>query len=98
MTVPQQAKEAVFHPLTQLSAFVSLLGGLGFGWFEPAWTLISATSAYWFPAVAVSAGEILPRLGYGGIAGPALLGAAIVFVAVQLDRLTDRAVTWLNER
>lgn len=98
MTVSQQAREALAHPLAQLSAFVSLLGAWGFGWFEPAWTLISTTSSYWFPAIAVSAGEILPRLGYGGIAGPALLGAAIVFVAVQLDRLKDRAVTWLNER
>ncbi|WP_276260585.1 hypothetical protein [Haloglomus litoreum] len=98
MTVPQQAKEAVFHPITQLSAFVSLLGGLSFGWFEPVWTLISATSGYWFPAIAVSAGEIFPRVGLGQYGGPALLGAAIIFVAVQLDRLKDRAETWLNDR
>ncbi|WP_276258123.1 hypothetical protein [Haloglomus litoreum] len=98
MTLTTQAREAFAHPLTQLSALVSLLGAWGFGWFEPAWTFISATSSYWFPAIAVSAGEILPRLGYGEIAGPLLLGAAIAFVTVQLDRLKDRAVSWYNNR
>jgi hypothetical protein len=98
MTVTKQAKEAVLHPFTQLGAFLSVLGGLGLGWFDPIWTLISATSGYWFPAIAVSAGEIMPRLGYGEMAGPALLGAAIVFVAVQLERIGKRLKKWRNNR
>jgi hypothetical protein len=98
MTVPDKAVEALTHPIAQLSAFVSVLGALGLGWIEPLWSLLSSTSAYWFPAIAVTAGEILPRLGFEGISGPLLLGGSIAFVAMQLDRLAERARKWFKNR
>jgi hypothetical protein len=92
-----ELKKLVQHPLTALAAVVSAIGQLGFGWFEPVWAFLSGTAGIWFPAIAVSAGEIFPRIGLGEFAGPALLAAAILFVAVQLDRLTDSLLTRLRD-
>jgi hypothetical protein len=92
-----EIQDLIRHPLTALAAVVSAIGQLGFGWFEPAWTFLSGTAGIWFPAIAVSAGEIFPRIGLEKLAGPALLGAAILFVAVQLDRLTDSLLTRLRD-
>jgi hypothetical protein len=96
--VADQLREAIAHPLSRLAAVVSVLGQFGFGWFDPLWTLLSSTANLWFPAIAVSAGEVFPRIGLGDWSGPVLFGAAIVFVAVQLDRLSERAMAFLNDR
>jgi len=93
-----EAKELLTSPLTLLAVGVSALGSVGFGLVDPAWGLLSATAGMWFPAIAVSAGTILPELGYGEIGTQVLLAAAIVFVAVQLDRLADRASKYIKER
>jgi len=92
------AKELVTHPLTALAVIGSALGSVGFALVEPGWSLVSTTAGMWFPAIAVTAGTILPEIGYGDIGTQVLVGAAIVFVAVQLDRLFDRAVKWYNNR
>jgi hypothetical protein len=91
-------KEALTHPISALAAFIGFVGQLGFGWFEPAWGLISATAGTWFPLIAVSTGTILPEIGFEDIATPLLLGAAIVFVAVQVDRLLAKAYGYLKNR
>jgi hypothetical protein len=92
------ARELLTHPLTLLATVGSLLGSIGFGLIDPAWGLVSATSGMWFPAVAVTAGTILPEIGYGDLGTQVLVAAAIVFVAVQLDRLYDRGVEWYRNR
>ena len=93
-----KGKELLTHPLTALAFVGSAIGSVGFGLIDPAWGLISATAGVWFPAIAVSAGTILPELGYGSLGTQVLLAAAIVFVAVQLDRLADRVAKYLKER
>lgn len=92
------ARELLTHPLTLLATVGSLLGSIGFGLIDPVWSLVSTTSGMWFPAVAVTAGTILPEVGFGNLGTQVLLGAAIVFVAVQLDRLYDRAIEWYQNR
>jgi hypothetical protein len=92
------AKELLVHPVTALAAFVSVIGQFGFGWFEPVWGLISTTSGMWFPAIAVTAGTIFPEVGLSDLGTPVLLGAALLFVAVQLDRLGERVMRWLENR
>lgn len=91
-------KEIVYHPFTALMVLLSALGQLGFGMFEPVWSLISATSGMWFPAIAVTSGTILPEVGLEGAGTAILLGAASVFVAVQVDRLLDRVKEWRSNR
>jgi hypothetical protein len=98
MTVTQETREVLAHPVTKLSALVSVFGAWGFGFIDPLWTFLGATAGLWFPAIAVSAGEILPRLGYAKLAGPLLLGAAILFVTIQVEDLIERARTWYNNR
>jgi len=46
--------EKLKHPLTGLAVALGTLGQFGFGWFEPAWALVSSTATYWFPALATS--------------------------------------------
>ena len=93
-----ELKELLTNPLTALAVIGSAIGSVGFGLFDPAWGLISATSGMWFPAIAVSAGTILPEIGYGDVGTQVLIAAAIVFVAVQLDKLADRAYKYLKDR
>lgn len=86
--------DIIHHPLTALAVVVSAIGQLGIGWIEPAWGLISATSGMWFPAIAVTAGTILPKIGFESIGTPILVAAAILFVGVQLDKLLERLLTY----
>jgi len=92
------ARELLTHPLTLLATIGSLLGSIGFGLLDPVWGLVSTTSGMWFPAVSVTAGVILPELGFGDLGTQLLVVGAIVFVAVQLDRLYDRAKEYLRNR
>lgn len=92
------AREILKHPVTALMVVLTALAQAGVGLFEPLWSLISATSGMWFPAIAVTAGTIFPEIGLGGIGTQALLVAAAVFVAVQLDKLLDRAHEWAQNR
>ena len=94
----QRLKNIILHPLTAVAFVVSAIGQLSIGWIEPVWALISATSGYWFPAIATTATTLLPELGYGDLGTNLLIAAAIVFVAVQLDRLVDRVQTFLDNR
>jgi len=91
-------RELLAHPLTALAVLASALGSVGFGLFDPAWGLVSATASMWFPAISVSAGVLAPEFGYGDVGTQVLLAAAIVFVAVQLDKLYDRAAEYLRNR
>lgn len=91
-------EEIVLHPFTALMLGLSALAQLGFGAFEPVWSLVSATSGMWFPAIAVTSGTILPEIGFEGVGTMILLGAASVFVAVQVDRLLDRVEEWRSNR
>jgi hypothetical protein len=86
------------HPFTGVAVVLSTVGQLGFGWFEPIWGLVSATSGYWFPGIAAIAGTALPEFGLGHLGRPLLVGAAILFAAVQLDRLVERARTYIENR
>ena len=92
------AKELLTSPLAVVAAVGTFVGSLGFGLIDPAWSLVAATSGMWFPAVSVSAGVILPEIGYGDLGTQVLIAAAIVFVGVQLDRLVERANEWRKNR
>ncbi|NLV10673.1 hypothetical protein GOC74_12130 [Halomicrobium mukohataei] len=94
----QRLKNFIWHPLTGLAVGIGTLGQFGFAWFEPIWGLIVATSSYWFPAVATSSSTLLPELGYGDLGTRLLIAAASVFVAVQIDRLYERAQEYLENR
>lgn len=87
----------VSHPATAvgvtLSAVLQVVGVL-----DPVWSLISATSGTWFPAIAVTAGTILPEFGFGDVGTSVLVAAAVVFVAVQLDKFAEQATEWARER
>lgn len=89
--------EVLNHPITALAVVLSAVGQFSIGWIEPVWSLVSATSGMWFPAIAVTAGTIMPEIGLEGIGTPLLVGAAILFVGVQLDRLADRVAEHLNK-
>ena len=86
--------DALTHPLTALSvvasAVVATVPALG-----PVWEFVGSTAGTWFPLVAVSAGRILPEVGLESIGSKVLLGAAIVYVTVYLDRLIDAIQTRL---
>jgi hypothetical protein len=90
--------ELLKHPVTALSVVVGAVGQLGFAWFDPVWSLLSATAGTWFPIASVVSATILPEIGYSGLATPILLGSAILFVAVQLDRLEKKVRKWLENR
>lgn len=82
-------QELLVHPLVALSvvgsAALSLLPGAA-----PVWEFVGATAGTWFPLVAVSASTILPELGFKNIGTTVLLAAAVVYVAVYLDRFIGR--------
>mgnify|MGYP000716515142 CR=1 FL=1 len=90
--------EKLKHPLTGLAVALGTLGQFGFGWFEPAWALVSSTATYWFPALATSGATILPELGFPDLGTQLLLGAALVYVGVQLDKLVDKIQDWQEDR
>lgn len=94
----ERLKEAITHPLTAGAVVLSAIAQLGFGFIDPLWGLIASTSSLWFPAVATTASTILPELGYEAISTPILVASAVLFVAVQLDRLVDRVQQWISKR
>ena len=94
----KRLKTLLLHPLTTVAVVVSAVGQLSIGWVEPVWALISATSGYWFPAIATSSTTLLPEIGYGSEGTTVLVAAAIVFVGVQLDRLIDRVQQFFDNR
>lgn len=91
-------KDTLKHPITGIAVLLSAVGGLSFGLVEPAWHFISVTSTYWFPAIATAGTTIAPEFGYEQLGTNLVVGAGIVFVAVQLDRLFDRAQEWRQNR
>lgn len=91
-------KDIAAHPLTALMILLTALAQASLGLFEPAWSLVSATAGMWFPAIAVTSSTIFPEIGLGDVGTQILLVAAAVFVAVQLDRLIDRAQEWAQNR
>jgi hypothetical protein len=93
-----QVIERLKHPVTGLAVALSAVGQLGFGAFEPAWTLISSTATYWFPAVATSGATILPQFGFPNLGTNLLLGGALLYVGVQLDKLVDKIQEWRENR
>jgi len=91
-------KRIVAHPLTSLAVGVSAVAQLGFGTFEPVWSLIASTSGLWFPAIATTGSTILPEIGYDTLGTRLLLASALVFVGVQVDRLFDKIQNWKENR
>jgi len=94
----ERIRTFLWHPLTAVSLLVGTFGQLGFAWFDPLWGLISATSGYWFPAIATTSATILPEIGYDAIGTKLLVGAAVLYVAVQLDRLYEKTRSYLEDR
>jgi len=94
----KKVKNALEHPLTAGAVLFGAVGQLSIGWIAPFWELVSSTATYWFPALATIASTILPELGYSDVATPLLLGSAIVFVAVQIDRLLARVADFVRKR
>lgn len=90
--------EILTHPLTAVVTAIGAIGQLGFAWFDPVWGLLATTSGMWFPAIAVSAGTILPELGLSDLGTQVLFAAAILFVTIQLDKGWDRAKKYLRNR
>ncbi|MBX0323877.1 hypothetical protein EGH21_12635 [Halomicroarcula sp. F13] len=94
----ERLKNLVLHPLTGGAVILSALGSLGLGLFDPLWGLLSATSGYWFPAVATTAATILPELGYAELGTKLLVAAAVLYVVILADKGLDRAQKWFNNR
>jgi hypothetical protein len=94
----ERTTELLTHPLTAVAVVASALGSVGFGLIDPAWGLVSATAGMWFPAISVTAGVIFPEIGLDSVGTQVLIAAAVVFVAVQLDKLADRAAKYLKDR
>lgn len=93
-----QVIETLKHPITALSVVLSVVGQLGFGVFDPTWALVSSTANLWFPALATTGATILPELGLPDLGTKILLGAALVYVGVQLDRLFAKVQDWQENR
>ena len=94
----ETARDALTHPIAALAVIVSAIGQLGFGALEPAWSLLSTTSTYWFPALATSGATILPEFGYPDLGTQILVGAALLYVGVQLDKLITKVQEWRENR
>lgn len=86
------------HPVAALAYIAGTIGQLGFGLFDPAWALISSTATIWFPALATTGATLLPEFGYETLGTKILIGAALVFVGVQLDKLIDAIQSWYDNR
>lgn len=94
----QRIKSLLTSPIAAGAVVIGTVGQVGFAAFDPIWGLISATSGLWFPAIATTAATIMPEIGLADLGTKILVGAAIVFVAVQLDRLIERGRKYLRNR
>jgi len=90
------SKEIIKHPATAASVVVTAL--LQFSGVVPIWDFVASTSGYWFPALATTGATILPNIGYESLGTSLLLGSALVFVAVQIDKFADRAIQFIREK
>lgn len=88
--------DILMHPLTAIATVGSaLLAVVPAG--APVWEFIGATAGTWFPLLAVSAGTILPNVGYADLGTTLLVGAGIVYVAVYADRFIERTQEYLDK-
>lgn len=85
----------LWHPLTALSVIGSLVLST-LGAFGPVWDFIGASSGTWFPLVAVTAGTILPNVGFAELGTTVLVSAGVLYAAVYLDRFIDRLQEFIN--
>ena len=92
-----QAKDLIKSPYTALAFVVSAIGQVGFAWFDPIWGLLQATSGLLFPIVATVSSTILPEIGYDQLGTKLLIAGAVLFVGVQLDKLTDRVEDYFED-
>lgn len=91
-----ELKKLLWNPLTGFAVILSAVGSL-FGFIDPFWSILSATSSYWFPAVSVSAATILPELGYQTLGTRILVAGAVVYVALKIDNGIEKAREYRNE-
>lgn len=89
------AKDILLHPLSAISVVGSLLLST-VGVFSPVWEFLGATSGTWFTMLAVTAGTILPNVGYPNLGTQLLLAASIVYVTIYADRFLDRLDQYRN--
>lgn len=88
-------RELLEHPVTWLTATLSVLAGLT-GMFDVVWSIVSSTSGIWFPVIATMASIVAPAVEWipTGLAQKVMLAAAILYMVVLLvrfgDRITDR--------
>lgn len=90
--------DILLHPFAVGSYVISVVGQLGFGWFDPVWGLLTATAGTWFPAVSATATIIIPQTAFAEWGTPLLLASAVLYVSVKLDQLADRIQTYLDNR
>ncbi|PSQ06653.1 hypothetical protein BRC92_00340 [Halobacteriales archaeon QS_4_69_31] len=88
----------LLNPLAGFTVLTSTIAQVGFGLFDPAWALLSSTAGIWFPIGATTGATILPELGYAELGTKILLGSALIYVGVQLERLITKVQKWKQER
>lgn len=88
-------RELLEHPVTWLTATLSVLAGLT-GMFDVVWSIVSSTAGIWFPITATLASIVAPAVAWipTELAQKVMLAGAILYMVVLLvrfgDRLTDR--------
>lgn len=68
------------------------------GALDVVWQFLGATSSFWFPAIAVSAGTIMPEVGMADLGTRLLIAAALLYVAILASRFIDRAAAFIKEK
>jgi len=91
------ARDLLKSPYTVVALLTSAIGTIGYLPLD-LWSLLSATSGLWFPIVATVSSTILPEIGYDQLGTQLLIGGALLFVGVQLDKLIDRVQDWRENR
>jgi hypothetical protein len=91
--------ELVRAPVAWVSALVTFLSGY-LWWFDPLLAFVTTNADVWFPAVSVTLTVVNDRLAVipSDLANNLLIAAALLFVAVLVSRLVDRAVAAFNQR
>lgn len=85
----------LYHPLTAVAVVGSTLLAIVPG-FAPLWDFLGMTSGTWFPLVAVTAGTVLPNIGFADLGTQILLAGGLVYVAIYADRLVGRTLDYLK--